>query len=78
MVAAVGAGVMMVGVGWVAALLRVGENLIVTGAGAFLTMLGGFFLLSTSKSLLKEFRRQKVYDDGQLTPEVQEVLAATT
>jgi len=77
-VAAVGAGVMMVGAGWVAALLRVGENLIVTGAGAFLTMLGGFFLLSTSKSLLKEFRRQKVYDDGQLTPEVQEVLAATT
>jgi len=77
LVAAVGTGVMMVGVGWVAALLRVGENLIVTGAGAFLTMLGGFFLLATSKSLLKEFRRQKVYQDDHLAPEAKEVLAAS-
>ncbi len=67
----------MIGVIWVGALLRVGENLIVTGTGAFLTMLGGFFLLATSKSLLKEFHRNKVYDDAHLSPEIKKVLATS-
>ena len=55
--------IMLLGVGWVASLLRVGPRLIVTGAGAFLTILGGFFLVATARPLLAEFRRKKVYDD---------------
>jgi len=62
-VAGLGFGIMLLGVGWVASLLRVGPRLIVTGAGAFLTILGGFFLLATARPLLAEFRRKKVYDD---------------
>ncbi len=77
LVAAIGSGIMLVGLSWVAALLRVGENMIVTGAGAFLTICGGFFLLATSRSLLAEFLRKKVYDDDHLTPEAEEVMAVT-
>jgi hypothetical protein len=62
-VAGLGFGIMLLGVGWVASLLRVGPRLIVTGAGAFLTILGGFFLFATARPLLAEFRRKKVYDD---------------
>lgn len=74
-VAGVGSGVMLLGLGWVLSLLRVGEVLIVTGAGSFLVVCGGFFLMVTSRPILNEFRRKKVYDDEHLTPEAEEVMA---
>ena len=60
--AGLGLGAMMVGMTWVACILRVSEPLLVSGAGAFLTMVGGFFLFASCRGLLSEFHRKKVYN----------------
>lgn len=70
-----GSGTMLVAFTWVTSLLRVGETLIVTGAGTFLVMCGGFFLLANSRPILNEFLRKKVYDDAHLTPAAEQVMA---
>jgi len=62
--AGLGLGAMMVGMTWVACILRVSEPLLVSGAGAFLTMVGGFFLFASCRGLLSEFHRKKVYNDA--------------
>jgi hypothetical protein len=43
--------------------MRVSPPLFVSGAGVLLTMCGGFFLFASSRPLLVEFHRKKVYDD---------------
>jgi hypothetical protein len=48
---------------WAASTLRVSPPLFVSGAGVLLTMCGGFFLFASSRPLLVEFHRKKVYDD---------------
>ena len=42
-------------------LARVTELKIVTGTGVFLTLIGGVIILSSSRAILGEFTRQKVY-----------------
>jgi hypothetical protein len=49
--------------------------LFVSGAGVLLTMCGGFFLFASSRPMLIEFHRKKVYGDDP-SPEAEAVLAA--
>ena len=61
-VAAVGGGLSLIGIIWIASLARVSDLNVVTGAGAFLTMFAGAILAMTSKKILTEYRRNKTYD----------------
>ena len=57
-------GLILLALSWVASLARVTDFKIVTGAGVFLTMVGGIIILSSARSILGEFTRQKVYGDA--------------
>ncbi len=70
-----GLGTLMVGMSWAASVMRVSPPLLVSGAGVLLTMCGGFFLFASSRPMLIEFHRKKVYDDDP-SPEAEAVLAA--
>ena len=61
--AGIGAGISIIGLGWIISLARVSDLQIVTGAGAFLTALGGASLALSSRSILNEFNREKVYEN---------------
>jgi len=61
--AGIGAGISIIGLGWIISLARVSDLQIVTGAGAFLTALGGASLALSSRSILNEFNRKKVYEN---------------
>ena len=54
-------GLTMVAAAWIGTLTRVADPNLLTGAGAFLCLLAGLVLLSTTRSVLSEFRRSKVY-----------------
>jgi len=70
-----GLGTLMVGMSWAASIMRVSPPLFVSGAGVLLTMCGGFFLFASSRPMLIEFHRKKVYGDDP-SPEAEAVLAA--
>ena len=61
--AGVGAGVVCVGSAWVFTLVRSADPSYFSGVGSFLTMIGGCVLVATAASVLREFRRSKVYVD---------------
>ena len=60
-VAGAGIGVMLIGGTWIAALMRVSEYGFDSGAGAFLCFIAGFLLAVTSRGVLNEFERSKVF-----------------
>ena len=60
-VSALGVGVMLASAGWIASLVRASDRNFVSGPGSFLCLLAGFVLLVSSRNVLKEFRRTKVY-----------------
>jgi glycine betaine/proline transport system permease protein len=64
-VVAVGGGlaVTVVGLGWITSLLRVADPGLVSGAGAFLTVVGGFLISASSRGLVATFARRRVYQD---------------
>ena len=64
----IGLGVLLIGMSWTASTMRVSPPLFVTGAGVLLTMCGGVFLFTSSRPLLAEFHRKKVYDDDPSVP----------
>ena len=68
-VSAVGVGVLLASGGWIASLVRASDPNFVSGFGSFLCLLAGFFLFISSRGVLKEFRRSKVYagDQGLMT-----------
>ena len=61
--AGIGAGVVCVTIGWIATQVRSADDSYITGVGAFLALIGGVVLAATAASVLKEFRRSKVYAD---------------
>ncbi len=61
--AGMGSGVAAIAFTWIATQVRSADFNYVSGIGSFLTMLGGLFLLASTMTVLKEFRRSKVYDD---------------
>lgn len=61
--AALGGGIMLVAGGWIASLVRVSGPNFSSGPGAFLCLMAGFFLFMSSRGVIREFRRAKVYAD---------------
>ncbi|MCY3559815.1 MAG: ABC transporter permease subunit [bacterium] len=59
--AGLGVGLTMIAAAWIGTLTRVADPRLLTGAGAFLCLLAGLVLLTTTRSVLNEFRRSEVY-----------------
>ena len=66
--AGIGAGVVCVTIGWIATQVRSADDSYITGVGAFIALLGGVALAATAASVLKEFRRSKVYAEDAPAP----------
>lgn len=73
--AGIGAGIAAIAFGWIFTLVRNADPNFVSGVGSFLTLLGGFFILASTMSVLGEFRRSKVYDDDLSEAGVEEAAA---
>lgn len=67
--AGVGAGISAIAFGWIFTFVRNGDPNFFSGYGSFLSMLGGLFIVASTMSVLREFRRSKVYDDEPFTSE---------
>ena len=61
--AGVGAGVACTAFGWIFVHVRSADPHYLSGVGSFLTLVGGMLLAVTAASILKEFRRARVYAD---------------
>ena len=61
--AGVGVGVACVALGWIFTHVRSADPSYHSGVGSFLALIGGCVLVATAASVLKEFRRSKVYSD---------------
>ena len=61
--AGVGAGVALIAFNWIFTFVRHADPNFISGIGSFITMLGGVFIVVSTMSVLKEFRRSKLYDD---------------
>ena len=61
--AGLGVGVALISFAWIFTNVRSADPNYLTGIGSFLTMSGGLFILASTMSVLREFRRAKVYDD---------------
>ena len=61
--AALGAGIILIGVAWIATVARVADPGFVSGVGAFLAVVAGLLIVATARSVIIDFRRQQVYDD---------------
>ena len=77
-VSALGVGVILVSGGWIISLVRVSDPNFVSGPGSFLCLLAGFFLFASSRRVLREFRRTKVYtgdmsliDQARISPKIE-------
>ena len=68
--AGVGAGVVCVALAWIATNVRSADDNYLSGIGSFVALLGGIVLVATAATVLKEFRRSKVYAETEpsLTP----------
>ncbi len=61
--AALGAGIMATAAGWIGTLARATDANIVTGIGAFIAFSAGFFVFASSRGMVNDFRRTRLYDD---------------
>lgn len=61
--AGLGAGVAAIAFAWIFTFVRNSDPNFVSGVGAFLALMGGFFILASAMPVLKDFRRTKLYDD---------------
>ncbi len=58
-----GAGAAMIALSWILTTLRSADTGYVSGVGAFLAFVGGAVIVSSTVPVLKEFKRERVYDD---------------
>jgi glycine betaine/proline transport system permease protein len=61
--AGLGTGITSIAFAWIFTFVRQADPNFVTGMGSFFTLMGGSFILAATMSVLREFRRSKVYDD---------------
>jgi hypothetical protein len=61
--AAIGVGVTLIAFNWISTFVRNVDPNFISGVGSFITMMGGAFIVASTMSVLKEFRRSKIYDD---------------
>lgn len=59
--AGIGAGVAGISLAWILTHVRSADDGYWSGIGSFLTMIGGTFIIASTMTVLKEFRRSKVY-----------------
>jgi len=65
--AGIGAGASLVSVAWIASLVRSADPGYVSGVGSFLALVAGVIIVASSMGVLKEFRRETVYPDHELS-----------
>jgi len=58
-----GAGIASIAFAWIFTFVRNADEDFISGMGAFMTLMGGFFILASTMFVLKEFRRSRIYDD---------------
>lgn len=61
--AGLGSAVACIAFAWIFTHVRSGDNLFLTGFGAFIALVSGLLILASTMAVLKEFRRSKVYGD---------------
>ena len=71
-VASTGVALMVVAAAWIGSSIRVSDDQVTSGVGAFLCIVAGFLLLASTARVLKEFDRSQVYvavDEPEAVPE---------
>lgn len=66
--AGLGTGAALIPFAWIFTNVRSADPNYLTGIGSFMAMSGGLFILASTMSVLKEFRRAKLYDDPPAEP----------
>ncbi|MFZ0012869.1 MAG: ABC transporter permease subunit [Acidimicrobiia bacterium] len=61
--AGLGFGITSVAFAWIFTFVRKADPNFISGVGSFITMMGGVFIIASTVSVLKEFRRAKMYED---------------
>jgi len=61
--AGIGVGIISIATAWISTQIRSADPNYLSGIGAFMTLIGGFFIYASSINVLAEFRRSKIYDD---------------
>lgn len=61
--AGIGFGILSISLAWILTFVRYADANFISGVGSFITLLGGSFILASTMSVLKEFRRARVYED---------------
>ena len=62
--AGIGAGIASIAAAWIATLVRSADHNYVSGMGSFLAFVGGMLILASAGPVLKEFRRERIFDDA--------------
>lgn len=61
--AGIGGGIAGIAFAWILTHVRSGHPSYVSGVGSFLALIGGVFILASTMTVLKEYRRARVYSD---------------
>jgi len=61
LVAGLGLAVLTISVAWIVSIARVADPRFISGAGAFISGVGGYVIYASTKGVLAEFRRARVY-----------------
>ncbi len=61
--AGIGAGIAGIAASWIGTLVRSADHNYVSGMGSFLAFIGGMLILASAGPVLKEFRRERIFDD---------------
>lgn len=62
--AAMGLGLLAIGTGWIGGLARTSDPQVVSGIGAFLVFIAGYFVFAANRGVLSQFERAKIFDDS--------------
>ncbi len=62
--AGIGAGVAGIAAAWIGTLVRSADHNYLSGIGSFLAFIGGMLILASASPVLKEFRRERIFDDA--------------
>jgi hypothetical protein len=61
--AGLGFGITAIALSWIFTFVRYADPNFISGVGSFITLMGGVFIVASTMSVLKEFRRSRVYED---------------
>lgn len=61
--AGLGFGITSIAFSWIFTFVRYADPNFISGVGSFITLMGGVFIVASTMSVLKEFRRARLYED---------------